>query len=314
MLKIDDEEKLKAARKGILEPFLDMGQRPAVTIGLFQSEDSNEFKNFNKVATILYGRYHFVYSVKRDSPSSLTTFRPFERMRRLDYNGKFDVPTLIKHVTQGSNPSVMNMGQSFTSDIIYYSPKDLLLLIHNEDKDRKTELFDLASKKENSIHFNFAHIDRQVIFDLFVRRKSPSSFFRAATVALDKFFNAIELQVDAVPILCFFASKQARCLKNVQKITQNMLENGFESVVDAHVVELSHKKPHPLKYIQLEHINLIFGEQAVELLPEPLLAKVPQNHAYHHHGGNAFTGDMPSMAASGCPMMAHLNPSVKDEL
>uniref|UniRef100_A0AC34H002 Thioredoxin domain-containing protein n=1 Tax=Panagrolaimus sp. ES5 TaxID=591445 RepID=A0AC34H002_9BILA len=301
MLKAEDEEKLKDARKGFLDGFLDMGQRKAVTIGIFQSEDSKEFKSFNKIATILYGRYHFVYSIKSMAPPSLTTFRPYEKMRRLDYNGDFDIPSLVRHITQGSNPTVLNLSQGFTSDIVYHSPKDLILLIHNEDRDRKTEFFDLAAKKENSIHYNFGHIDRH----------------------LDKFFNAIELNSDAVPLLCLFTSKEARCLKNVKKITQKIFENGFENAekeeeAEAIIIELSHKKPHPLKTLQLEHINSIFGEQDIELLPDPIIAKLPQNYGHQNVHSWDFAGDKQSAggaaAAGGCPMMAHLNPQLKDEL
>lgn len=168
LLKVEDEDKLKAARKGFIDGFLDLGQRKAVTIGIFQDEGSKEFKSFNKIATILYGRYHFIYSIKTQAPPSLTTFRPYEKMRRLDYNGDFDIPSLVKHITQGSNPTVLNFGEGFTSDIIYHSPKDLILLIHNEDRDRKTELFDLAAKTENLIHYNFGHIDRHVLFFAFL--------------------------------------------------------------------------------------------------------------------------------------------------
>jgi hypothetical protein len=297
LLKVEDEDKLKAARKGFIDGFLDLGQRKAVTIGIFQDEGSKEFKSFNKIATILYGRYHFIYSIKTQAPPSLTTFRPYEKMRRLDYNGDFDIPSLVKHITQGSNPTVLNFGEGFTSDIIYHSPKDLILLIHNEDRDRKTELFDLAAKTENLIHYNFGHIDR------------------AATVKLEKFFNAIELKNDAVPLLCLFSSKEARCLKNVKKITHKIFENGFENEEEAVILELSHKKPHPLKTIQLEHINSIFGEQDIELLPDPILAKLPQSHGHHQniHSWD-FAGDKQSIGTGGCPMMAHLNPQVKDEL
>uniref|UniRef100_A0AC35GNW1 Thioredoxin domain-containing protein n=1 Tax=Panagrolaimus sp. PS1159 TaxID=55785 RepID=A0AC35GNW1_9BILA len=299
LLKVEDENKLKAARKGFIDGFLDLGQRKAVTIGIFQDEGSKEFKSFNKIATILYGRYHFIYSIKTQAPPSLTTFRPYEKMRRLDYNGDFDIPSLILifrlldialwKETQGSNPTVLNFGEGFTSDIVYHSPKDLILLIHNEDRDRKTELFDLAAKTENLIHYNFGH--------------------------LEKFFNAIELENDAVPLLCLFTSKEVRCLKNVKKITQKIFENGFENEEEAITIELSHKKPHPLKTIQLEHINSIFGEQDIELLPDPILAKLPQSHGHHQniHSWD-FAGDKQSIGTGGCPMMAHLNPQVKDEL
>lgn len=32
-------------------------------------------------------------------------------------------------------------------------------------------------------------------------------------------------------------------------------------------------KPHPLKYIQLEQVNSIFGAQDISLLPEPVIVE-----------------------------------------
>ena len=162
--KVDPSE-VKKVRQGYLSFLPELGQRKAVTVGYFQSEETEEFKRFQKVAAILQGRYHFVYTINENSGPTVTTFRPFEKMKRLDYNGDFDVPSLVKHITQGSNPSIMNFGESFTSDIVYYSPKDLVLLVHDEDKDRFSEFEDIASKAENNVNFIFGQIDRLENFD-----------------------------------------------------------------------------------------------------------------------------------------------------
>lgn len=38
------------------------------------------------------------------------------------------------------------------------------------------------------------------------------------------------------------------------------------------VKQLERNKAHPLKYLQLEHVNQVFGVQEVMLLPEPVVA------------------------------------------
>jgi hypothetical protein len=48
-----------------------------------------------------------------------------------------------------------------------------------------------------------------------------------------------------------------------------------------HIIEISSKTVHPLKWIQLEHINKIFGYQDITLLPEPVAIKNIQNPVNH---------------------------------
>uniref|UniRef100_A0A7E4ULX0 Thioredoxin domain-containing protein n=1 Tax=Panagrellus redivivus TaxID=6233 RepID=A0A7E4ULX0_PANRE len=288
--KVETLEKLAEARKGYIEAIKDLGKQAVVTVGIFQSEDSDEFIRFRKVALILFGRYHFVYFINPDAAASITTFRPFEKTRRIDYNGNFDVPSLVRHITQSSVPSIFNFSHGFTGDVIYYSAKSLVLLVHNEDADRRAEFVELASSNANAVLYAFAEIDR------------------SSSVELKTFFKAINLETTAVPLLCVFAEKQIRCHKNVQKIDVSLLK----SDIDAHFVDLETNEPHPLKYIQLEHINSIFGTQEIKLLPDPVLTK-PINHhgGFNPHGAGV---DMPSADASGCPMMSHLNNNLRDEL
>uniref|UniRef100_A0AC34RNC9 Calsequestrin n=1 Tax=Panagrolaimus sp. JU765 TaxID=591449 RepID=A0AC34RNC9_9BILA len=257
--KIDSKDDLKQIRQGYL-PFLpDLGQRKAVTIGHFQSETSEEFQRFKKVATILYGRYHFVYHIDEKYGASVTTFRPFEKMKRFDYNGNFEIATLIKHVTQGSNPSIMDFGHGFTSDLVYYSVKDLILLINDGDQEKLSQFEEMASKSENSMNYIFGKIDKK------------------NAVSLDSFFNAMNFDTNSLPILCIFSLKNAKCLPRIGQITDKVL---LEKPDDLILVELSQNKPHPLKFIQLEQINAIFGKQDVEILPEPILSKMPRNHPH----------------------------------
>lgn len=38
--------------------------RPAITIGIFENENSDDFKTFHNLAEIYRGRYHFAYFIK----------------------------------------------------------------------------------------------------------------------------------------------------------------------------------------------------------------------------------------------------------
>ncbi|KAE9548921.1 hypothetical protein FO519_007866 [Halicephalobus sp. NKZ332] len=291
--KIDPSE-VKKVRQGYLSFLSELGQRKAVTVGHFQSEGGEEFKGFQKVAAILQGRYHFVYTINKNSGATITTFRPLEKMKRLDYSGNFDIPSLVKHITQGSNPSIMDFGKGFTSDIVYYNPKDLVLLVHDEDKDRFSQFEEIASKAENNINFMFGQIDR------------------SNSLNIDKFISVLGLDSKSIPFLCLFSQRQARCFPNLKEIKNEILSEEKQQD-EAIVVEISSKKPHPLKFIQLEHINEIFGKQEIELLPDPILTKIPPHHGHGHYGSQNFE-ENPNPVAGGCPMMAHMNSHLRDEL
>lgn len=56
---------------------------------------------------------------------------------------------------------------------------------------------------------------------------------------------------------------------------------------------MERNKAHPLKYLQVEHVNKMFGVQEVEVLPEPITA------LSYSHGQNSL--DVQS--AGGCPFM-----------
>lgn len=124
------EEELKQARRGILTSFPESSlPRPSITIGIFppEEEGSEEFQNFKKIAKMLYGRYQFVYSIQKGSvliartdsyylnyraKPSISTIRPLEKTKRVDYKEAFDHNSLIAHVTQNSIPSVVSFNHS----------------------------------------------------------------------------------------------------------------------------------------------------------------------------------------------------------
>lgn len=127
----------------------------------------------------------------------------------------------------------------------------------------------------------------------------------------DSLISALGLDSNSIPLLCIFSQKEVKCFPNVKKINNEILSEDKQDEKSI-VVEISSKKPHPLKFIQLEHINKVFGKQEIQLLPDPILTKIPP----HHHGYHGFKNldDNPSPAISGCPMMAHMNSHLRDEL
>ncbi|KAI6187720.1 hypothetical protein M3Y98_00275200 [Aphelenchoides besseyi] len=260
--RLQDEKELQNARQGYLQGFpTDSLPRPAVTVGVFASEESEEFQRFFRLARMLYGRYHFVYYVQPNAGgAALSTFRPLEKTKRTDYVENFDMSSLLAHVTQSSIPFVLNISTGFTADIIYRSSKPIILLIHDANFALLQELSELASTPEYKSRYFFAHID-QWTTDL--------------------------------PSLHEIQKEQIKTIGSVK----SPLHDSFNDLIEAintKVFQLERNKAHPLKSLQLEHTNRVFGVQDIELLPEPILV-------------NTYTHDRQSMdmgAAGGCPMLA----------
>jgi len=60
--RIASQEELESARAGILNDYPDY-RAPAVTIATFHSEEDEEFFAFQRVAIMLLGRYHLLYTI-----------------------------------------------------------------------------------------------------------------------------------------------------------------------------------------------------------------------------------------------------------
>uniref|UniRef100_A0A914DQB6 Uncharacterized protein n=1 Tax=Acrobeloides nanus TaxID=290746 RepID=A0A914DQB6_9BILA len=282
--RLDSKEEFDQARKGIVKGFPNV--RQAVTIGTFNSEESKEFQSFQKVANILNGRYHFLYRIVDSVSPSISTYRPIEKNKRTEYNGRFDVKSLLDHVTHSSVPSILDISNGFTSDIVYRNPNSLLLLIHNNHGKLVEELMVLANQPE--------FIKSHLLAQLDISNSLPTQTL----------FSKMKLEANHLPATCLFLKSEIQCFTTVDGIT-NILNDRIAKKPD-HIIEINSKTAHPLKWIQLEHINKIFGHQDITLLPEPVAIKNIQNP--HNFDG------MDLGSISGCPMMAHLNNHLKDEL
>ncbi|KAI6214676.1 hypothetical protein M3Y94_00297000 [Aphelenchoides besseyi] len=275
--RLQNEQELQDARRGYLQGFpTDSLPRPAVTVGVFPSEESEEFQRFLRLSRMLYGRYHFVYYVQPNADgAALSTFRPLEKTKRTDYVENFDMSSLLAHVTQSSIPFVLNISTGFTADIIYRSSKPIILLIHNADFTLLQEFNDLAATLEYKSKYFFAHIDQSY------------------SLSMQSFLKELSLQTTDLPSLHEFQKDQIKTIGSVKGPLHDLFNDLIEGV-NTKVFQLERNKAHPLKSLQLEHTNRVFGVQDIKLLPEPILV-------------NTYTHDRQSMdmgAAGGCPMLA----------
>ncbi|KAI1692911.1 EF-hand domain pair domain-containing protein [Ditylenchus destructor] len=86
------------------------GTVPAVTIGTFSSEESEELRRFKKIAQMLNGRYHLVYIINTKAAPTVITIRPFEPLERtIEYVRNFRQRSLLAHVTHSSMPSLFDV-------------------------------------------------------------------------------------------------------------------------------------------------------------------------------------------------------------
>ncbi|KAI1698694.1 hypothetical protein DdX_17771 [Ditylenchus destructor] len=273
---LENAEELARAKAGIVPDV--PGVRPAVTIGTFSSEESEELRRFKKIAQMLNGRYHLVYIINTKAAPTVITIRPFEPLEKtIEYVGNFDQRSLLTHVTHNSMPSLFDIGNGFTSEI-FYPAKQIVLLIF--DSILHSEL-----QKEFAIAAGNNAMNNKARDKLFAQIDIQNS------VKLDKFMQNLE---DSVSCTLKFDANE-----NVEKLISN-------SDRLKHKVDIGASSVHPLKYIQSEHINRIFGEQDVKLLPEPRLAK-QSSVPMHGHQDPHNLEDMDEGAISGCPMMAHMS-------
>ncbi|KAI6176557.1 hypothetical protein M3Y97_00810900 [Aphelenchoides bicaudatus] len=277
--KLENEEELKQARRGILSGFPESDlPRAAITIGIFPTEESEEFQSFKKIAQMLFGRYHFVYYIQEGSKPTISTVRAQEKTKRNDYKDSFDYSSLIAHITQNSIPSVLNFSRGFTSDVVYRSSKSMILLVHNNHQTLLQELADLAASNDYRAKYYLAHVD--------------SSY----SLPVDGLLEQLSISAKDLPAVLELQKEEIRVVKKVEGKLVDAID---ELSSTTHVKKLERTKAHPMKYLQREHVNHVFGVQEVELLPEPIIAPT-----YSHDRQSLDVG-----AAGGCPMMAHLSGS-----
>jgi len=242
----------------------------------------------------LTGRYHLRYRISERIASfsaSLSTFRPLEldeELRRTDYEGSFDVKSLLHHITHSSLPSVMDIGHGFARDVLFSrNAKPILLLLFDSEIHHQLPKLFAQMAKELYPSYTLAQIDR------------------SNSVKLTTFMEEIRLSGDDFPALCEMTKESIHCSTHITDLDAEKIKSLSKST---HEVKVDHRKAHPLKHIQIEQINEIFGAQEVMALPDPMHVDESVDIIDPHDFEN-----MESAVMSGCPMMAHLN-NVRDEL
>ncbi|PIO74632.1 hypothetical protein TELCIR_03357 [Teladorsagia circumcincta] len=84
VIELGNDDSVKKAKKGLI-----FGSEPhPVTIGTFPDRDCSEYQHFKLAADRLQGRYFMAVIIKPGSSGTVTTYRPTEKQRRRDYDGR----------------------------------------------------------------------------------------------------------------------------------------------------------------------------------------------------------------------------------
>uniref|UniRef100_A0A8R1DRJ6 Uncharacterized protein n=1 Tax=Caenorhabditis japonica TaxID=281687 RepID=A0A8R1DRJ6_CAEJA len=203
---------------------------------------------------------------------TLATYQWAEKQKRQDYTGKFDPATLMEFLTKSSLPSVIDISHGFTTPLLLRQKRPILLLIGAE----KSEPFSkLAARQEARKLWIFAKIN------------APESTKKALQgLGVEDKENVIVLlnkdRVHKIPI------SVPKCPDHLQKMLQMIGQAEATKV-------LSTKDPHPLRYLQVEKINEIFGFEETIVLPDHTLFMDQDPFARHPPIAEGGTG--------GCPFM-----------
>ncbi|KAL4003411.1 Thioredoxin-like domain family protein [Acanthocheilonema viteae] len=141
---IRSDDELKQIKAGALESF--DGIRPAITIGIFNDRNGNEASVFMQAAENLKGRYHFVYLIRKSHPNSVYTIRVLEKRKRIDFTSIYEIQELIDFVIHSSLPTVFDISNGFTSDILTHQMQPIILFIDNGNEDEKSKFTELCAK------------------------------------------------------------------------------------------------------------------------------------------------------------------------
>uniref|UniRef100_A0A915AXU4 Peptidase S1 domain-containing protein n=1 Tax=Parascaris univalens TaxID=6257 RepID=A0A915AXU4_PARUN len=286
-IELKTENDLKEARKGKIASFDEL--RPAITIGIFDSTSTKHFKMFMEICEIFIGRYHFVYFIKKGSTDRIFTVRPYEKKKRVDFDESFDAESLAQFVTQSSFPSIVDITRGFTSDILLRQPRPVVVLLHSSANEISS-FVDFCSTKSR-------HICTHIIRD--------------RCDILDDMLNQISLDKSDSPKIIVFVKDKIYVSEYEKYKNAKELKEAIEAVIRTDPIKIiAENDVHPLRYLQLAHVNEVFGAQQITLLPDPQIVDT-----YFHHD----IEDMDDIGDSygGCPVMSRLHrmkDHIKDEL
>ncbi|KAK6051881.1 hypothetical protein COOONC_10613 [Cooperia oncophora] len=119
------------------------------------------------------------------SPGTVTTYRPTEKQRRRDYDGKFDPASLMAFVSTASFPSVINISRGFTTNLLFRQPRKVAILVALPSFDNSSYA-SLATRRDARKAVVFTYMNRYK--ELSVRNPHPLRLLQKAQV--DAVFGA----------------------------------------------------------------------------------------------------------------------------
>ncbi|CEF65048.1 Thioredoxin-like fold domain-containing protein [Strongyloides ratti] len=250
-IELENEEDIENVMNGNMVGF--NGKRKAITLGIFNDIESNDFKNFEKVSLLFRGKYHFVYYFNDDTDSTITVIRPFENGKnqmRL-YDGDFTIESIMEFVSYASLPTVIDLTNGFTNDAILKRNK-VIVMIHNNNQDIKQEYINKVTEYVNW------KTGKSVIFT-YIDYKKDNDIHK---ILLQKF----HLTDDELPYIFMYENNHFSIKKCTQKsfdikkiVEMNEKDYDRRLAFPTHIVN-------PLRYLNLAKTNVIFGEQNILLL------------------------------------------------
>uniref|UniRef100_A0A1I7TBF8 Endoplasmic reticulum resident protein 27 n=1 Tax=Caenorhabditis tropicalis TaxID=1561998 RepID=A0A1I7TBF8_9PELO len=271
--KLENESKLSEFKKGIVRG----KKRSSVTIGVFPSEKDTSFQHFQIAAENLAGKYYVAYFINENSKPAITTYRFAEKQKRTDYSGKFDPATLMEFITKSSFPSIIDISHGFTTDILFHQKRQILILIGGESE----PFSKLASRQDARKSYIFTKVDGE---------NENVQKMKASLGIVDDKPTIVLLNKDRVHLI---STSKPKCPDHLQKILQAL------STAESTKV-LSTKDPHPLRYLQVQKVNEVFGFEETIVLPDHTLFLDSNPFSSHppipQEGG---TGGCPFMQGGG---------------
>ncbi|KAF1761913.1 hypothetical protein GCK72_010172 [Caenorhabditis remanei] len=267
--KLSNESELSKFKKGIVNG----KKRLSVTIGVFPSEQDTSFQHFQISAEKLAGKYYSSYFINENSKPAITTYRHSEKQKRTDYSGKFDPASVMEFITKSSIPSVIDISTGFTTEILFYQKRPILILFGEEFE----PFSKLSARQDARKHYIFTKISGE------------NRNIQKAKEALGVVGNEpviVLLNKDRVHLISI---SKPKCPDHLQKLLQMISTSEADKV-------LSTKNPHPLCFLQVERVNEIFGFEETIVLPDHTLFM--DSDPFSRHPAISESG-----GSGGCPFM-----------
>lgn len=274
--RLPNESKLSEFKKGIVGG----KKRSSVTIGVFPSDQDTSFQHFQIAAEKLSGKYYVAYFINENSKPAITTYRHAEKQKRTDYSGKFDPATLMEFITKSSIPSIIGISNGFTTDLLFHQKRPILIQIGGAGE---FEPFSkLSARQDARKTYIFTKIDGESE----MIKKTKKALGVGENESIIVFLN--KDRVHRIPI------SKPKCPDHLQKILQMIITSEADQV-------LSTKEPHPLRYLQVEKVNEVFGFEETLVLPDHTLFLDSDPFSRHPPITEGGGGGCPFMQGGGAP-------------